>query len=1758
MLSGPDSLAGGGRRFLLSGVVSRYQLQPSWNREELSEDLQRMVDLFNGQLGYQYVPVMGLNPTALQIQDALRGFCVSTDRQADDYVVVYLAGHGEILPVGDTGFEHVLLPADASADDLRRRVVKSADLAEWMLAGTPIRRLLLIVDACFSGMGGLDFARNALARIGTPARLTETDGSGVVVVTATQAPQQAIPGAFTTAFARAIRSQATAGHAPRTLSIDAVMNVLRNDPELPASQQAQWSLLAGSGTIPDFLPNPRRDTALVDLDLAEQDRRWRARLALEHQRAEEMRGQFVPRTLGFTGRHRALADITRWLEASAGARPMIVTGDPGSGKTAILGLLASLADPRRRPTVPRDGLPANAIPDEDAIDVAIYAGNLTTGQILAGLAAAADIDEINPDPAALGSGLTRLLTGLRSRDRPLVAMIDALDEATDPQHLAEQLLRPLIDRGRSVIRLLLGTRRLVCDHLGRGWRDRCEVIDLDGTVYADPIALAAYVRRILTGSIPGTGSLADGSPYAKCPQTVLAEVTTAIAEAAGHSFFVARILASTQASQPAIPNPANPAWRDGLPSTAGPAMRRDLETRLGDQSAKAVDLLRPLAYAQGSGLPWEDIWALLANALAPGHHYNNEDLVELAGHAGSFIVEGGTISGRSLYRLYHRSLAEDLTADREQGADHFAITWALTAHVTRRSNGRPDWQASHPYIRANLGTHAARGGSIDALVQDPGFLLGADPPLLLAALHATNSRTARQAAGAYRSALPALRRHPIAEHAAYLCLAARCGRADDLANRIEADGLNSTWRTRWASWQPQRPHQRITGHNGGVHAVAAAELDGRPVIISGGADGTVRRWDLTTGTPIGEPITGHDGSVNAVAVGELDGGPVIISGGADGTVRRWDLTTGTPIGEPITGHEWAVNSVAVGELDGGPVIISGGADGTVRRWDLTTGTPIGEPITGHDGSVNAVTVDELEGQPVIISGGDDGAVRRWDLASAELIGDSIEAYCKTVKALAAAELDGRPVIISGNADGTVQRWDLATGTPIGDSITGHGGDVNSVEVGELGDQPVIISGGWDATVRVWDLATGTPIGDPITGHTQAVNAVAVAELDAQPVIISGSDDQTIRVWDLATSVLIRDLFTGHTGPVNAVAVAELDGQPVIISASGDETIQVWDLATITLIGTLIRHQNGRVIAVAAAELNGRPVIISGSNDQTIRVWDLATGTPVGEAITGHTQAVNVVAAAELNGRPVIISGSSDRTIRVWDLATGTLVGEAITGHDRWIIAVAAAELNGRPVIISGSDDRTIRVWDLATGTPVGDPITGHDRWVNAVAAAEFDGRPVIISGSDDRTIRVWDLATGTPVGDPITGHDGSVNAVAAAEFDGRPVIISGSGDRTIRVWDLATGTPVGDPITGHDGSVNAVAAAEFDGRPVIISGSSDQTIRVWDPAAGAPFADPLTGHTKPVNTVAAAEIRSRPVIISGSSDQTIRVWDLATSILIADPIIERSGPVNTVALTEMYNRPVIVSGSDDAAVRVWDLATGHLYRQSLTGHTGPVNTVTVAEIAGQAVIVSGSDDATVRVWDPATAIPIGDPLTGHTGPVNTVTVAEIAGQAVIVSGSDDATVRVWDPATAIPIGDPLTGHTGPVNTVTVAEIAGQAVIVSGSDDATVRVWDPATAIPIGDPLIRLTGPVISVAVSTRVGNSPKGATSYIAIGTENKAIVLHIYGISEGIWQANVLIDPDISSQILALAWADTRTLALATELGVLIIDLPSTGQLRR
>ncbi len=1315
-----------GRRFLLAGAVSHYRHDLSWDREELAGDLRQMIELFTGELGYEHLPLIGLDPTSRQIQDALRDFCTSDDRRPDDYLTVYLAGHGEILDVGTTGSEHVLLPADAHPGDLRRRAIKSADLAEWMLAETAVCRLLLIVDACYAGRGGLDFARNALARVGSPAQLGRQDGSGVVVVTATQPAQQAVAGAFTAAFIRAVRNQATAGHGPESLTIPAVMGVIRADPQLPASQQAQWSLLAGSGAVPDFLPNPRSDAALVDLDLAEQERLWGGRLDYEHRRSAEMRDHFAPRIAGFTGRHRVLARLCGWLSSPADAKPVVITGDPGSGKTAVLGLLAALSDPRRRSTVPRDGLPTDAIPPTDAIDVAIYAGNLTAGEVLAGLAAAVGIGSIESEPDALSSGLVSLLSALRQGGRPLTAIIDAVDEAADPADLAGQLLRPLIDQGEGAIRLLLGTRRHVCDHLGRGWRDRCELLDLDKYPYADPVALATVVGRILLGAPPA----APGTPFAGAMPALLAAVTAAITAAAGHSFFVARIVAATQASLPVPPDPADLAWRASLPSAAGPAMRRDLEARLGDQAGRAVDLLLPLAYTHGTGLPWEDIWALVANALTPGHGYTNEDLLWLADCAGSFIVEGDALSGRSVYRLCHRSLAEDLSAGRDQAADEHAISSRLAAQVPRDASGHPDWPASHPYIRAHLATHAARGGGIDDLAQDPGFLLAADRSGVVTALAAAGPR-AHAAAAAYRMAVHHFDPRWPESNPSYLELAAYRTGAATLVERLARARGTPPWHVAWADLTPgAEPVVLGYGAQGVDNISCTTSPDGTPIAVTGDNQRAPRIWNLSTLQMDGMLST--DGDVvhftRALTCAALpDGTPVAVIVGNFGTTV-WNLATQSIIGELGVGH-WP-GAVACGALrDGTPVAATCESD-HVRVWSLTSRKVL------HDFRVF-----------------------------------SLHVACTKLP-------DGRAIAITG--DGRI--WNLETGRSLGRRILADDGvaHLGCLTLPSGAVRVIVVSP--DGIARLWRLTakqislekTFDCLDSPRMRQYRRFNRVrqgaCVTRPDGTQLLVVLDDVGILYARSLPGGEPYLQPMQGHALGASGVACAVLPGgEPAAVTAGYDGTVRLWNLEQLRATPAAVGANFSRV---GYTRLRADAAVAVAATGGTLRGWDAATGRRLRLRLRiGKLSRASVFGCARLvDGTPVALVGDGEGSLRAWDLADKGREYGRWQVTDRPITGLSVVTAGTTPLAVTCDGSTSIQISELTAQGRRRDPLRCPSPVGRLATAVLPDGTATVVASGDSGEVRVWDLQTGKPLTGPAFMPRDVIDLACCAELDGTIMI----------------------------------------------------------------------------------------------------------------------------------------------------------------------------------------------------------------------------------------------------------------------------------------------------------------------------------------------------------------------------------------------------
>jgi hypothetical protein len=724
----------------------------------------------------------------------------------------------------------------------------------------------------------------------------------------------------------------------------------------------------------------------------------------------------------FTGRRRALTDLAGWLVADPHPADnlRVVSGGPGSGKSGVLARLVTASDPgfrRRHPPASDD--PLRELP-EGAVDAAVYARGLDPTQLLQALAVGVDCDAADVDA---------LVAALAAHGRPVTLVVDGLDESTRPRPAAAVLRRAAGESAELGVRLLVGTRPGPQTKLlqALGASAARNAIDLDDTAYLEKADLAEYVRRrLLLEGVPPDRLPARDTPY-RDHDRLAERVAAGVANRAYPSFLIAALTAVGLVRSGTAVDVDVDGW-DQFPTTVAAAMDDYLD-RFDQDRDRVEDLLRPLAYSYGDGLPPGELWAGLAVRLAgPGRIYNEVDIRWLLDTAADYLLETtadtGTGSGTA-YRLYHQALIDRLRDQDPAGGgpvEERAYRWLLDS-VPGRPQGHADWQRAHPYILTHLADHAAATGHLGDLVDDPGFLVAADPATLTASLRqfpqitTPGARTYRMAA--HLLADPSDRPFQLQLHAA------RLGETT-LARQLAALAVRASPRLAWTQEPRHTPHT-LGRHTGPVTAVAVGELDGRPIVVSGSHDRALRVWDLGTGDPVGDPFTGHTDQITAMTVGEVDGRPVVVSGSRDRTVRVWDLGTGNPVSDPFTGHTDGVSAVDVGALQGRPIVVSGSSDSTVRVWDLGTGNPVGDPFTGHRGGVSAVDVGALDGRPIVVSGGADWTVRVWDLGTGDPVGDPFTGHTDQIIAVAVGEVDGRPVVVSGSRDRTVRVRDLATG-----------------------------------------------------------------------------------------------------------------------------------------------------------------------------------------------------------------------------------------------------------------------------------------------------------------------------------------------------------------------------------------------------------------------------------------------------------------------------------------------------------------------------------------------------------------------------------------------------------------------------------------------------------------------------------------------------------------------------------------------------------
>ena len=620
-------------------------------------------------------------------------------------------------------------------------------------------------------------------------------------------------------------------------------------------------------------------------------------------------------------------------------------------------------------------------------------------------------------------------------------------------------------------------------------------------------------------------------------------------------------------------------------------------------------------------------------------------------------------------------------------------------------------------------------------------------------------------------------------------------------------------------------------------ALTTVTLPSGRVLIVGGGNGLVHRWDAATGAPLGpslgQPDT-HSGPLWAVTSIRLpDGRVAIVSGGEDGTIRRWDAVTGQSIGQPITGHNGAVRALTTAVLPDGSVdLVSGGDDGTIRRWDPVTGDPVGVPNTGHTGPVRSLASATFpDRQVVVLSGGDDGTLRTWDVQAGKPMAEPVHARGGPVWALAVSAATGGPLlVVTAGEGGAVRRWEPLSGISLTGSFSGHEGHVRSLASAVLPDgRPMIVSGGEDRTVRRWDARTGEALGDPLPASAD-VRAVTCAVLPNGRVVIAASGDWgDVQRWDAETGASL----TGHDDAVRCLTSAALpDGRVIVISGAADGVLRRWDAQTGEPIGDPLPAHAGGVSAVATIAIGGDVHVVSGGLDGTLARWDAATGQPVGDPLIENAEPVLSLTTVETADSPLIISGDREGVLRRWDARTGESIGVPGYGHDGGVVALTSylprlEVIFDRVVVVSGGTDGTIRQWRTDDGVAEGPVILADP--VGSVGSLTVvrppDGRDVIVCGGLDGTIRRWDAHSGEKLDTP-AGHGKAVWSLTPVVLDEqRVLVVQGSGE--LRRWDALTGQEVGEPPAGT-GDVRAATAVTMpDGRLLIVTGEQDGTITFW-------------------------------------------------------------------------------------------------------------------------------------------------------------------------------------------------------------------------------------------------------------------------------------------------------------------------------------------
>ncbi|KKY16736.1 putative small nucleolar ribonucleoprotein complex subunit [Diplodia seriata] len=601
------------------------------------------------------------------------------------------------------------------------------------------------------------------------------------------------------------------------------------------------------------------------------------------------------------------------------------------------------------------------------------------------------------------------------------------------------------------------------------------------------------------------------------------------------------------------------------------------------------------------------------------------------------------------------------------------------------------------------------------------------------------------------------------------------------------------------------------------------------LLATGGADGTVKVWDIRGGYTT-HNFHGHSGVVSSLRFFEAqvsstepekvgkkkrkteeeagENGDTAISyrlasGGEDGKVRIWDLHKRKSIAA-LDSHVSVVRSLDFSAEEN--ALVSGSRDKTVMIWDARTWKVRSTvPVLEEVESAGFVQ----DGQ-FIYTGGTNGKLRLWTLSGGREVTEEQEPGTETEGIVDIIHHDGLPYILTVHADQTLVLHSKAPLAEIGDS----------------------------------EATTPLPILRRISGtHDEVIDLAYV-----------GSDRSFLALATNVEDIRIISLKSQETGADDQIGGGYFGADKSLLKGHED------------IIICLDVDWSGHWLATGAKDNTARLWRLDPENDS----WDCYA------TFTGHAESLGAIALPKttpqvgsaaysnpLEHPPAfIITGSQDKTIKRWDTSSikkdvkkASRATWTRKAHDKDINAI---DMNHNATLFAtASQDRTVKIWSVEIGETVG-VLRGHRRGVWTVRFAPKDtpqingsgNRGLIATGSGDKTVKIWSLTDYNCLL-TLEGHTNSILKLAWLPYlqtgDSRDKrgaeVASAAGDGLVKVWDVSTGE-VSCTLDNHTDRVWALTVNPST--KTLVSGGGDSVITFWEDTTEASLEAAAKGEAERV------------------------------------------------------------------------------------------------------------------------------------------------------------------------------------------------------------------------------------------------------------------------------------------------------------------------